>query len=164
VRYIILAACLFFCGCVQTKTDKASQGMLVREETRKGTEAGQKTDMKIVTREVTESQASEATKTEVDVEAIVTKAMNAAMAGVNAVLGDYKASMDRFMSVMTAPKQEAGMDGTTVGGLVTAGLTLAGVAVQKHMSSKSKSKELRDKNAELVELAKRLPPEPQSKG
>ena len=157
----ILILCVFLSGCLNTTREGTSEEMMVREETRRGTEAGQKTDLKIVTREVSQKDAKEVTKTEVDVDAIVQKATNAMMAVVSTALGDYKAGMDRFMSAMSAPKpaMPTGLDGTTLGGFITAGVTLTGVAVQKHLSSTKKSKELQEKNAQLVELAKKLPPE-----
>ena len=138
--------CVFCCGCTQsTRQEREST---VKEETRKGVESGQPTNLKIVTREVTQTEAKEQTGLDPEaVKQIVATTMQASLSGLT---GDIRGVVDTVKASMSAPKPGADC-GAILGAAGAALVPSSAYAYAKHREAKS----MREK---AFVYAERVPP------
>lgn len=134
---------LMISGCFTANREE--QSATVREETRTGIEAGKQTNVHIVSREQTQTDAK--TSAGVDVDA----AIKAAVAAATGNISDLVASMK------PVPQAASDMTGLIVGGITT--LMAGGAAIHRNASASRKDKELKEVQEKYTEVCKQLPPE-----
>lgn len=131
MRSALLIAVFLLSGCTTSTRDGQSQ--TTRVETRQGTEAGQPTNLKVISKELTDSQEQASTHL------------------------DFP-ELPPMASVATTL---AGGEGTPLGMVMAAGTALL-FGAQRHFSANRKEAQIKDMHDEMVEMAKQLPPTPPS--